>query len=96
LTAVDTPPRGRADTVSGVVTVVSPDLLAAGAAWDDGPGAGSWIAERLGPFGGAVGHAVPLGYAGYAVVPIPFEDEDDSQTDSAAVIVTGALASIRQ
>jgi hypothetical protein len=64
-----------------VVTVVSPDLLAVGAAWEDGAGAGSWIAERLGPFGGAVGHAVPLGYEAYAVVPIAFADE--SETDYA-------------
>jgi hypothetical protein len=53
-----------------VVTVVAPHLLAVGAAWDDGPGAGAWIADRLGPFGASVGHAVPLGYEAYAVVPI--------------------------
>jgi hypothetical protein len=75
-----------------VVGVVSPDLLAVGAAWEHGPGAGDWIAERLGPFGGAVGHAAPLGYEAYAVVPIAFEDE--SQTDSAAVIVTDAVVEV--
>lgn len=75
-----------------MVTVVSPDLLAVGAAWEDGPGAGNWIAERLGPFGGAVGHAVPLGYEAYAVVPIAFEDE--SETDYAALIVTDAVVEV--
>ena len=54
-----------------MVTVVSPHLLAVDAAWDDGPDAGGWIADRLGPFGPSVGHAVPLGYQAYAVVPIP-------------------------
>jgi hypothetical protein len=54
-----------------VVTVVSPHLLAVDAAWDDGPDAGAWIADRLGPFGPSVGHAVPLGYEAYAVVPVP-------------------------
>jgi hypothetical protein len=53
-----------------VVAVVSPHLLAVDAAWDDGPGAGAWIAERLGPFGASVGHAVPRGYEAYAVVRI--------------------------
>lgn len=65
----------EADTVEGVVTVVSPQLVTVDAAWDDGPEAGSWIADRLGPFGDSVGHAVPLGYPAYAVVPIPFDDE---------------------
>jgi len=54
-----------------VVAVVSPHLVAVDAAWDDGPDAGRWIADRLGPFGPSVGHAVPLGYPAYAVVPIP-------------------------
>jgi hypothetical protein len=58
-----------------VGTVVSPHLLAVGAAWDDGPGAGAWIEDRLGPFGPSVGHAVPLGYEAYAVVRIPPDDE---------------------
>jgi len=75
-----------------MVTVVSPDLLAVGAAWEDGPGAGNWIAERLMPFGGAVGHAVPLGYEAYAVVPIAFEDA--SETDYAALIVTDAVVEV--
>ena len=38
--------------------------------WDDGPDAGRWIAERLAPFGPSLGHAVPLGYAAYALVPV--------------------------
>jgi hypothetical protein len=61
-----------------VVSVISPHLLAADAAWDGGPGAGDWIAVRLAPFGPSVGHAVPLGYDAYAVVPMPMplDDED--------------------
>jgi hypothetical protein len=65
-----------------MVTVVSPHLLAVGAAWDDGPAAGRWIADRLGPFGPAVGHAVPLGYEAYAVVPIAFDEEAKPDLDS--------------
>lgn len=56
-----------------MVTVVSPHLAAVDATWDDGPDAGRWIADRLGPFGPSVGHAVPLGYPAYAVVPIPLD-----------------------
>ncbi len=48
----------------------SPHLAAAGAAWDDGPEAGLWIADRRAPFGDSVGHAVPLGYAAYVVAPL--------------------------
>jgi hypothetical protein len=59
-----------------VVTVVSPHLLAVGAAWDDGPEAGRWIADRLGSFGPSVGHAAPLGYAAYAVMPLWLADDD--------------------
>jgi hypothetical protein len=59
-----------------VGTVVSPHLAAAGAAWDDGPRAGDWIAGRLGPFGPSVGHATPLGYPAYAVVPLPPRRDD--------------------
>ena len=44
-----------------MITVVCPHLVAVDAAWDDGPDAGRWIADRLGPFGPSVGHAVPLG-----------------------------------
>jgi hypothetical protein len=62
-----------------VVTVVSPHLAAVNAAWDDEPDAGGWIAERLAPFGASIGHAVPLGYSAYAVVPVP--PHDDSQTE---------------
>jgi hypothetical protein len=58
-----------------VVAAVSPHLVAVDAAWDDGPDAGRWIADRLGPFGPRVGHAVPLGYPAYAVVPIPSDDD---------------------
>ena len=58
-----------------MVAVVSPHLVAVDAAWDDGPDAGRWIADRLGPFGPSVGHAVPLGYPAYAVVPIPPDDD---------------------
>lgn len=58
-----------------MAAVVSPHLAAVDAAWDDGPGAGRWIADRLGRFGPSVGHAVPLGYEAYAVVPIPPDDD---------------------
>ena len=58
-----------------MVTVVSPHLTAVGATWDEGPEAGRWIAERLGPFGPSLGHAVPLGYAAHAVAPIPFDGD---------------------
>ena len=34
---------------------------------------GSWIAPRLGPFGGWVGSAVPRGYPAYARVLHPVE-----------------------
>src|SRR5947207_1081964 len=60
-----------------MVTVVSPHLTAVGAAWDDGPAAGHWIAQRLGPFGPSLGHAAPLGYPSYATVPIPLDDDQD-------------------
>ena len=56
--------------------MISPHLVAAGAAWDDGPDAGGWIAGRLGRFGPSVGHAAPLGYPAYAVVPMPPPDDD--------------------
>src|SRR4051812_30151094 len=91
-TRVDLTSVDEVDTVEGVVTVHSPDLLAVGAAWDDGPKAGEWIVERLAPFSGAVGHAVPLGYPAYAVVPIPFEDE--LQPDYAPLIATDALVDL--
>lgn len=55
----------------------SPHLAAAGAAWDDGPQVGRWIADRLAPFGPSVGHAVPLGYAAYAVAPLWPDDDAD-------------------
>jgi hypothetical protein len=63
------------------VVVSSPHLAAAGAAWTPGPTVGGWIAPRLGPFGPSVGHAVPLGYEAYAVVPIvPREDGEPEET----------------
>lgn len=61
-----------------MVTVVSPHLVAVNAAWDDGPDAGGWIVDRLGPFGPSVGHAVPLGYPAYAVLPIASDDHPQS------------------
>jgi len=64
-----------------VVSVISPHLLACDAAWDDGPDAGAWIADRLGPFGPSVGHAVPLGYEAYAIVPIPLDACEDDPVD---------------
>jgi hypothetical protein len=60
-----------------MVSVVSSHLTAVGAAWDDGPAAGRWIAKRLAPFGPSLGHAVPLGYPSYAIVPIPLADDRD-------------------
>lgn len=69
-----------------MVTVVSPHLLAVDAAWDDGPDAGAWIADRLGPFGASVGHAVPLGYEAYAVVSIPPNDILHAERESLPVI----------
>lgn len=88
----------RSDSTEGsdrygrrVVTVVSPDLLAVDAAWDDGPDAGAWIEHRLGPFGARLGHAVPLGYSAYAVVPIPF---DDSEDDPGSVPTINALLDV--
>lgn len=63
------------------LTVTSPHLDAAGAAWTDGPSAGGWIAPRLAPFGPSVGHAVPLGCEAYAVVPIvPHDDGEPEET----------------
>jgi hypothetical protein len=69
-----------------VVTVVSPHLLAVDAVWDDRPDAGGWIEDRLGPFGASVGHAVPLGYEAYAVVPIPPDDAPHTDRGSLPVI----------
>jgi hypothetical protein len=62
-----------------MITVVSPHLRAVGASWSDGPATGAWIADRLGPFGPSVGHAVPLGYPAYAIVPIPVAGEDNEE-----------------
>lgn len=70
----------------------SPHLTAAGAAWDDGPEAGLWIADRLGPFGTSVGHAVPRGYAAYAVAPL--WPEEDLQADHRCLPVIEAVLDI--
>jgi hypothetical protein len=69
-----------------VITVVCPHLVAVDAAWDDGPDAGRWIADRLGPFGPSVGHAVPLGYPAYAVVPIPADENAEGDRGPLSVI----------
>jgi hypothetical protein len=76
-----------------VVTVVSPHLAAVDAAWDDGPDAGGWIADRLGPFGASVGHAVPHGYPAYAVMPVS-PDEDPAGRPGAALDATEALLDV--
>jgi hypothetical protein len=73
-----------------VVAVVSPHLFAVDAAWDDGPDAGRWIADRLGSFGPSVGHAVPLDYPAYAVVPIP-PDEDHRPGGGCLSAIEGLL-----
>jgi hypothetical protein len=75
-----------------MVTVVSQHLLAFGAEWDEGPQAGEWIADRLGPFGPSVGHAVPLGYPAYAIVPIQWEEDDEDA--SAPSIALDALLDV--
>ena len=75
-----------------MLTVVSPHLVAVGAGWDDGPGAGAWIADRIGPFGAGVGHAVPLGYPAYAVVPIPWDG--DPAGDRGPLIAIEALLDV--
>ncbi|SFK14340.1 hypothetical protein [Cellulomonas sp. KH9] len=58
-------------------------LRRAGARWDDGPGAGEWIAPLLGELGASVGDAVPLGYEAYAVVPLfpQGAEHDDEPVD---------------
>jgi hypothetical protein len=75
-----------------VISVVSLHLVAVHAAWDDGPDAGRWIVDRLAPFGPTVGHAVPLGYRAYAVVPIP--SDDDPKGNRAAVSVIDAMLDV--
>jgi hypothetical protein len=47
--------------------------------WEDGPDAGGWIADLLGPFGPTVADAVPLGYPAHAIVPVPVPLPDDPQ-----------------
>lgn len=59
------------------MTVRSPFLTAAGADWVDGTAVGDWIAKQLGPFGPSVVHAVPRGYADYAVAPITADDDGE-------------------
>ncbi|HWK28411.1 MAG TPA: hypothetical protein VNS09_17735 [Solirubrobacter sp.] len=66
-----------------------PHLAAVGAVWVHGADVGGWIAERLGPFGPSVGHAVPLHYPAYAIVPIPWDEE--AEDDDAAMTTLDAL-----
>lgn len=56
-------------------------LQDAGARWDDDASAGAWIAPRLAEFGQGVGHAVPLGYEAYAVVPLDPDAEPQTVPD---------------
>jgi hypothetical protein len=67
-----------------VAEIVSPHLVGVGARWEDGPAVGAWIAERLGSFGPSVGHAVPLGYPAYAIVPITWGEDADGRELEAA------------
>jgi hypothetical protein len=78
-----------------MVTVVSPHLRAVAAAWEDGPDTGAWIADRLAPFGPSVGHAVPLGYSAYAVVPIPAVGEDDEDLRPELGMIEALLAVLK-
>jgi hypothetical protein len=79
------------------MTVSSRQLAAAGAMWVDGPEVGGWIAERLAPFGPSVGHAAPIGYAAYAVVPIVADDDGEPfETLRALEPVLGALEASTQ
>jgi hypothetical protein len=75
-----------------VAEIVSPHLVAVGPRWEDGPAVGAWIAERLGSFGPNVGHAVPLGYPAYAIVPIPWDEDADE--DRGAVTTLDALLDV--
>jgi hypothetical protein len=75
-----------------VAVIVSPHLVAVDARWEDGPAVGGWIAERLGPFGPNVSHAVPLGFPAYAIVPIPWNEDADE--DPAAMTVLDALLDV--
>lgn len=59
--------------------------------WEDGPQAGGWIADLLGPFGPTVADAVPLGHPAHAVVPVPVALPDDPQEDSGYVPTIEAL-----
>jgi hypothetical protein len=56
-------------------------FTAAGASWDSEPTAGEWIGPLLDVFGATLGHAVPVGYEAYAVVPIPWGDEMPERHD---------------
>lgn len=87
--------RRRSTCRYGVVLVMHRSCLtAAGADWEDGPRAGEWIAGRLGPFGPSLGHAVPLGYAAYAIVPIQWDEEDPH--DRAPMIALEAIFAVLQ
>ena len=77
-------------------SVVSPRLTACGAAWDEGSVVGRRIAERLGPFGPSVGHAVPRGYEAYAIVRIPEVTENDPiERDPAAETLAAIVEALR-
>lgn len=68
-------------------------LTAAGACWDSGSAAGQWIAPLLDEFGATLGHAVPLGYEAYAVVPIPWPDDQPRQDYPTLEVLLDELSS---
>jgi hypothetical protein len=59
--------------------------------WEDGPDAGGWIADLLGPFGPTVAGAVPLGYPAHAIVPVAVPLPDDPQEHAGYVPTIEAL-----
>ena len=62
--------------------------------WEDGPDAGGWIADLLGPFGPTVADAVPLGYRAHAIVPVPVPPPDDPQEHPGYVPTIEALIGV--
>ena len=52
------------------------------------------VAETLDEFGPNVGHAVPLGYPAYAIVPIPWPDEDGDEDSLGPAIALDALLDV--
>lgn len=60
--------------------------------WEDGPEAGGWIADLLGPFGPTVAGAVPRGHPAHAIVPVP--RPDDTQEDPGYVPTLEALIDV--